>query len=57
MNNTFFSQFSILFLSLKYKDTIMCNNLNNYNNLKGCSLYSVYSIMKNVQKMYSLFVW
>ena len=53
-NNTFVHNFQLI-LSLKYKQTIMCNYLNNYDNLIWCSLHSVYIFMKNVQIMYSLF--
>ena len=37
-NNKFVHNFQLI-LSLKYKQTIMCNYLNNYDNLNWCSLH------------------
>jgi hypothetical protein len=37
----------------------MCNHLNKYINLNAAHYirYTMYIFMKNIQKMYSLFVW
>ena len=55
-NINFFHNFQY-FLSLKYKYTIMCNNLNKYNNLNDAHYIRYTSLWKMYKKRYSLFVW